>query len=188
MCYAVGDGNHSLATAKSCYEAMKAAEPGKDLSSHPARYALVELENIHDDSQEFEPIHRVIFRTDPQALLQKLEQTVGDPEGFPVHWYSGSDSGTVKLKLAPGQLCIGVLQAFLDDYLSRNGGEIDYIHGDEDTRQLASEEDAIGFLLPAMEKSGLFPGIIADGVLPRKTFSMGHAQEKRYYLEAKAIL
>ncbi len=185
--YAVGDGNHSLATAKSCFEAMKAADPGKDFSCHPARYALVELENIHDDSQEFEPIHRVIFHTDPAAMLREMEQTICDPAGEPIRWYAGANSGTIRLKLAPGQLSIAAVQSFLDDYLSRNPGEIDYIHGDEDTRQLASAEDAIGFLLPAMEKGGLFPGIIADGVLPRKTFSMGYAQEKRYYLEAKCI-
>ena len=185
--YAVGDGNHSLATAKSCYEAMKAASPDADLSCHPARYALVELENIHDDSQEFEPIHRVIFRTDPKAMLTAMEQAVCAPDGYPVRWFSGNDSGTVKLKLADGQLSIGVLQAFLDEYLHDHPGEIDYIHGDDATRQLAAEENAIGFLLPAMEKSSLFPGIIADGVLPRKTFSMGHAQEKRYYLEAHVI-
>lgn len=185
--YAVGDGNHSLATAKSCYEAMKAAAPGEDLSAHPARFALVELENIHDESQEFEPIHRVIFNTDPEAMLQALENAVGDPNGYPLVWHSGQRSGTVNIKLAPGQLCIGVLQTFLDDYLSKNPGQIDYIHGAADTKSLAAKEDAIGFLLPAMKKSGLFPGIIADGVLPRKTFSMGHAQEKRYYLEAKVI-
>lgn len=185
--YAVGDGNHSLATAKSCYEAMKAASPDADLSGHPARYALVELENIHDDSQEFEPIHRVIFHTDPKAMLAAMERKICAPDGYPVQWFSGSDCGTVKLKLAEGQLSIGVLQAFLDEYLHDHAGEIDYIHGDDATKQLAATEDSIGFLLPAMEKSSLFPGIIADGVLPRKTFSMGHAQEKRYYLEAHII-
>ena len=121
-------------------------------------------------------------------MLAALESTVCAPDGYPVQWYSGNESGTVKLKLAEGQLSIGVLQAFLDDYLRNHPGEIDYIHGDDATRQLATAENAIGFLLPAMEKSSLFPGIIADGVLPRKTFSMGHAQEKRYYLEAHKIV
>jgi hypothetical protein len=147
----------------------------------------VELENIHDESQEFEPIHRVIFNTDPDAMLQALKNAVGDPDGYPLRWYSGKRSGTVKVKLAPGQLCIGMLQAFLDDYLSKNAGIIDYIHGDNDTIALAAKEDAIGFLLPAMEKSQLFRGVIADGILPRKTFSMGHAREKRYYLEGRTI-
>lgn len=185
--YAVGDGNHSLATAKSCFEAMKAAQPDKDFSCHPARYALVELENIHDDSQEIEPIHRVIFHTEPDKLLQEMEAKLGCPDGEAIRWHSGSRSGEIRLKLAPGQLCIAAVQAFLDDYLSRNSGEIDYIHGDDDTRQLSAAGDAIGFLLPAIHKGGLFPGIIADGVLPRKTFSMGHAQEKRYYMEAHQI-
>lgn len=172
--YAVGDGNHSLASAKTCYE----------MSKNPAaRYALVELENIHDDSQEFEPIHRIIKDTDPKALLEALAAE----SGYPLQWFSGTESGTVMLRLADGQLPVGALQGFLDEYLSTRPGQTDYIHGDDSLKQLSSNENAIGFLLPPMEKAQLFPGIIADGVLPRKTFSMGHAQEKRYYLEARKI-
>lgn len=185
--FAVGDGNHSLASAKGCYEELKKNNPGKDLSGHPARYALVELENIHDDSQVFEPIHRIIKATDPQALLQALEAECCAEDGCPVQWYAGAQSGTIRLNTADGRLPVGVLQAFLDTYLSSHKGETDYIHGDEALRQLSEATDSVGFLLPAMEKGQLFPGILADGVLPRKTFSMGHAQEKRYYLEAKAI-
>ena len=185
--FAVGDGNHSLAAAKSCYEALKQANPGADLSNHPARYALVELENIHDASQVFEPIHRIIVNTDPNALLQALEETCGDDAGCPVTWFIGEDSGTVRLKLKDGQLCVGVLQSFLDDYLKTHPGETDYIHGDDTVAQLAKAPNAIGFLLPVMEKGQFFAGIMADGVLPRKTFSMGHAQEKRYYLESREI-
>ena len=185
--YAVGDGNHSLASAKGCYEELKANNPGVDLSGHPARYALVELENIHDESQQFEPIHRVIFHTDPGKMLKALKETACAKEGCPIRWFSGAESGTVYLNAKNGQLPIGVLQNFLDDYLKENPGETDYIHGDDALEQLAKADNAIGFLLPAMEKGQLFTGIIADGVLPRKTFSMGHAQEKRYYLEAKKI-
>ena len=185
--FAVGDGNHSLASAKSCYEALKQANPGVDFSNHPARYALVELENIHDASQVFEPIHRIITDTDPQALLKALEETCGDATGCPVTWFIGQATGTIKLKLKDGQLCVGVLQSFLDDYLSTHPGETDYIHGDDTVAQLATAENAIGFLLPVMEKGQFFAGIMADGVLPRKTFSMGHAQEKRYYLESRKI-
>lgn len=185
--FAVGDGNHSLASAKSCYEALKQANPGVDFSNHPARYALVELENIHDASQVFEPIHRIIVDTDPQALLQALEETCGNDSGCAVKWFIGENSGTVRLKLKDGQLCVGVLQAFLDDYLKTHPGETDYIHGDDTVAQLAKADNAIGFLLPVMEKGQFFAGIMADGVLPRKTFSMGHAQEKRYYLEARKI-
>lgn len=187
MVFAVGDGNHSLATAKSCYEALKAAHPGEDLSSHPARYALVELENIHDEALRFEPIHRILTKVEPKALLAALEKECAAPEGFPVQWFMGEESGTLYLNKEKGQLAVGVLQSFLDDYLQKNPGEIDYIHGEEAVKNLARQENAIGFLLPVMGKSELFCGVIADGILPRKTFSMGHAVEKRYYLEGRKI-
>ncbi len=187
MVFAVGDGNHSLATAKSCYEELKANNPDMDLSMHPARFALVELENIHDEAQVFEPIHRVIVKCDPKALLAALEQEACAEEGFPVKWYIGKESGTVILDKAKSQLAVGVLQGFLDDYLKEHEGEIDYIHDDDALIALADQDNAIGFLLPAMEKSQLFRGVIADGILPRKTFSMGHSREKRYYLEGRKI-
>lgn len=187
MVFAVGDGNHSLATAKSCYEELKANNPGKDLSMHPARFALVELENIHDEAQVFEPIHRVITHCDPRALLEALKKDACAEGGFPVRWYIGEENGTILLDRSKSQLAVGVLQGFLDDYLRENAGEIDYIHDDDALISLAKQENAIGFLLPAMEKSQLFRGVIADGILPRKTFSMGHSREKRYYLEGRAI-
>lgn len=184
--FAVGDGNHSLATAKSCYEELKAQNPGADLSDHPARYALVELENIHDEAQRFEPIHRVVTDTDPEELLETLATWCG-PEGHPVTWIAGDRQGTVYLDRTRSPLAVGVLQTFLDEYLGTHPGKIDYIHGDEAVRKLARSEKAVGFLLPAMEKGDLFRGVVADGVLPRKTFSMGHAREKRYYLEGRKI-
>jgi hypothetical protein len=188
MVFAVGDGNHSLATAKSCWEELKAAHPGEDLSNHPARYALVELENIHDEAQVFEPIHRVVVNTEPEKLLAALRDWCA-PGGYPVQWYSGDKSGTVTLDPARSELPVGVLQAFLDKYLKedKQPGEIDYIHDDDALIALAKQEKAIGFLLPAMEKSSLFRGVIRDGALPRKTFSMGHSREKRYYLEGRRI-
>lgn len=186
LVFAVGDGNHSLATAKSCYEELKARNPGVDLSCHPARFALVELENIHDDAQVFEPIHRVIVDTQPEALLQALEAWCA-PDGYPIQWFAGEKSGTVYLDRNRSQLAVGALQQFLDEYLAAQPGKIDYIHGDDDLKNLARQENAIGFLLPAMAKSQLFRGVVADGVLPRKTFSMGHAREKRYYLEGRKI-
>lgn len=187
MVFAVGDGNHSLATAKSCYEELKAKHPGEDLSMHPARFALVELENIHDEAQVFEPIHRVITHCDPAALLEALKAEACAAEGFEVKWYIGETSGTVHLDPAKSQLAVGVLQGFLDAYLKAHEGEIDYIHDDDALIALAKQDGAIGFLLPAMEKSQLFRGVIADGILPRKTFSMGHSREKRYYLEGRKI-
>ena len=185
--FAVGDGNHSLATAKSCYEELKKQNPGADLSNHPARYALVELENIHDEAQVFEPIHRVVTACDTKALLRALEEQSCAEEGFEVRWYSGDESGVLHLDPAKSQLAVGVLQGFLDGYLKENRREIDYIHDDDALIALARQENAIGFLLPAMEKSQLFRGVIADGILPRKTFSMGHSREKRYYLEGRKI-
>ena len=186
MTLAVGDGNHSLATAKSCYEALKAANPGVDLSNHPARYALVELENIHDDSQVFEPIHRILFGVNGKQLLEDLKAVCAE-EGFAVEYVMGAERGTLYLDKAKGELAIAVLQEFLDQWMKQNPCEIDYIHGDEEVIELAQKENAVGFLVPSMEKHQLFRGVISGGVLPRKTFSMGHAREKRYYLEGRKI-
>ncbi len=187
MVFAVGDGNHSLATAKACYEEMKKLHPEQDFSDHPARYALVELENIHEDAQVFEPIHRVLTHTQPGELLDALRRTACAPGGYPVSWVSGRERGTVYLDRSLSALPVGVLQQFLDGYLASHPGQIDYIHGDEVLESLSQAEGAIGFRLPPMEKRDLFRGVIADGALPRKTFSMGHAQEKRYYLEGRRI-
>lgn len=183
---AVGDGNHSLATAKSCYEALKAADPDKDLSDHPARYSLVELQNIHDPSLEFAPIHRIVTNVDCEKLLADIKAVCAD-DGYPVNWVVGDQKGVISLDRNRGELAVAVLQEFLDHWLVENEGEIDYIHGDDEVAALAQQSNAIGFLLPSMEKHQLFRGVISGGVLPRKTFSMGHAREKRYYLEGRKI-
>lgn len=188
LTYAVGDGNHSLATAKACYEALKKENPGVDLSNHPARFALVELENIHDEAQQFAPIHRVITKTNPGKLLAYLATACTGEEVCPIPWFSGKEQGVLQLSIQPGQLPLAALQQALDAYLAENEGEIDYIHGDDVVQKLASEEGALGFLVPGIEKNCFFQSIVTDGILPRKTFSMGHAQEKRYYLEARKIL
>ena len=179
LMYAVGDGNHSLASAKGCYDENRSCEN--------ARYALVELENIHDDAQVFEPIHRIIKQTDAKALLAAMQDTIGKETGSPVVWHIGKQCGTIYVHDDQGTLPVGIVQNFLDAYLSAHPGIIDYIHGDDALCQLAQEENAIGFLLPPVEKNAFFQGILAGGTLPRKTFSMGHAQEKRYYLEARKI-
>ena len=187
MMFAVADGNHSLATAKACFEDIKLKNSGKDLLNHPARYALVELVNIHDEAQKFEPIHRIVKNVDVQAMLGALLLDSCAEEGYPVRWYSGEKHGVVYLDPERGQLPIGILQNFLDEYLSVHLGVIDYIHGEEVLQQLSKEPNSIGFELPTIDKNKFFKGIVEDGVFPRKTFSTGHAQEKRYYLEARKI-
>ena len=188
MMFAVADGNHSLATAKACYEDIRLKNQGKDLTNHPARFALVEMVNIHDEAQNFEPIHRIVKNVDVNALLGALILDSCAEEGYPMKWYSGEKQGTIYLDQEKGQLPIGILQNFLDEYLSVHLGVIDYIHGEDVVKRLAKEANSIGFALPAIEKDKFFKGIIEDGVLPRKTFSTGHAQEKRYYLEARKIV
>lgn len=183
---AVGDGNHSLATAKNCYEEMKANHPEVDFSNHPARYALVELENIHDPSLQFEAVHRVVTKTDCKKLLSDLRH-LSAPGGYPVRWVIGQDRGTLYLDRSLGELAVSVLQNFLDQWLQKNPGSLDYVHGDAEVEDLAEQEGTIGLILPAMEKHQLFRGVVSGGILPRKTFSMGYAREKRYYLEGRKI-
>ena len=188
MMFAVADGNHSLATAKACFEDIKLKNPEEDLLDHPARFALVELVNIHDEAQKFEPIHRIVKNVDVQALLGALLLDSCAEAGYLVKWYSGEKHGVVYLDPEKGQLPIGILQNFLDEYLSVHLGSIDYIHGEDVLQSLAKEANTVGFALPAIDKNKFFKGIIEDGVFPRKTFSTGHAQEKRYYLEARKIV
>lgn len=180
LLFAVGDGNHSLATAKECYR----------LSGNPlARYALVEVVNIHDPSIQFEPIYRVLFGADAADVTAALRGALdGDAaDGQTVTVVSAAGEETLSLR-PTAKLPVGTLQAFLDDYLAAHPGvRIDYIHGVDTLRSLARQEGTVGFLFEGMGKSDLFPAIRADGSLPRKTFSMGHAADKRYYLEARAI-
>lgn len=186
LVYAVGDGNHSLATAKTCWEALKEQDPSLAGSAHPARYAMVELQNIHDAAQQFEPIHRILTGVSPAALLEALS-TLCAPRGHTVRWAAGERVGTVTLNSALGELPVAILQPFLDRWLIKRGGEIDYIHGEDVAVRLARQDNAAAFLLPNISKADFFRGIVHDGVLPRKTFSMGHAREKRYYLECRRI-
>lgn len=183
--FAVGDGNHSLATAKSCYEEQKQAHGGScDLAS---RYSLVELQNIRDEAQQIEPIHRIVWTNEPFELLQRMEREICAENGHKVQWHCGGKTGTVFLSDRKGSLPVGILQDFLDADAQAHPCKIDYIHGKDALRTLSQSEGAIGFELPAIDKGLLFREIVTNGVLPRKTFSMGHAQEKRYYLEARKI-
>jgi len=192
LLFAVGDGNHSLATAKQCYEDLKKVTPESEWSALPARYALVEVVNNHDDALQFEPIHRVVFGVEPEAVLEAFKAYYpgayeGKGEGHVVACTHAGGAGFITVPRPRVQLAVGTLQAFLDAYVKDHGGEIDYIHGADVTDRLGSQPNSIGFKLPAMGKQQLFKTVMADGVLPRKTFSMGHAQDKRYYVEARKI-
>jgi hypothetical protein len=204
LLFAMGDGNHSLATAKAIWEKNK-TKVGMD---HPSRYALIELENVHDHGLEFEPIHRVIFEC-KQELKEALHNFFGNSYVFhPCNTYqqvkdavyaqslSGHTIGVVQTVgfgliqiLEPkANLPVGTLQPFLDQWKSNAGmNEIDYVHGDDVVLRLGQQPDNLGLLLPPMPKSDLFKTVILDGALPRKTFSMGEAIEKRFYLECRKI-
>lgn len=188
--FAMGDGNHSLATAKACYEKLKQAYPDKDLSSHPARYALVELVDLHSEALQFEAIHRIVTRIDPGQMMITLTRILGlseEPSGQSVTVVRDGERRPLYIHKPTSQLATGSLQNALDAYVSANPGKIDYIHGERTVERLSAMPDAIGFLLPDMDKRDLFPSVLKDGALPRKTFSMGHAEDKRYYMEARAI-
>ena len=186
LLYAAGDGNHSLAAAKNCWEALKQADPAVAGTRHPARYAMVELQNIRDEVQRFEPIHRILTGVDIAHVLREAAE-VSAPGGIPVDWVTGEQQGTIFLDPELGELPVDALQRFLDRYLREHGGKIDYIHGAETAIKLSKGLEAICFLLPEFSKEELFRAIVLGGVLPRKTFSMGHPQEKRYYLECRRI-
>lgn len=190
LLFAVGDGNHSLAAAKEYYEQLKAAYPDEDLSDHPARYALVEIVNLHSPALQFEAIHRIVTDVDVEDLLSKMSVALhikkeGKGQTF-YTIYKGKKKKCV-IDRPTSKLTVGSLQRFLDSYLAQNGGKIDYIHGEDVVEGLAKEKNSIGFILPDMGKEELFPTVIHDGALPRKTFSMGHAQDKRYYTECRKI-
>ncbi len=191
LVFAVGDGNHSLATAKACYENLKQQVGETAAKASPARYALVELVNLHDPSLEFEAIHRIVFDVDPEDLLASLHSECGavdgKTEGHAFDYIYQGKRGTLTVPHPQANLAVGTLQHFLDGYLAAKGGRVDYIHGAEVVEKLAAESGSIGFLLPDMQKSELYPTVILDSALPRKTFSMGHAWDKRYYLEARKI-
>ena len=181
LLFAVGDGNHSLATAKECYNASK---------NPLARYALVEIVNIHDKSIEFEPIYRVLFDIDKEDFLSKfIAHTEALGADSTQHFEVIDKNGSAELDVkATAKLPVGTLQSFIDEYMKDNPDvRIDYIHCTDVTLCLCQKDNTLGFIFEGMGKDELFPAIVADGSLPRKTFSMGHAEDKRYYIEARKI-
>ena len=190
---AAGDGNHSLATAKTCWEKIKASLSEEEKAAHPARFSMVEVINLHDDSLNFEPIHRVVEDFDRETILKHFNKYIEDNglfgrEGDEIIFV---DAGENKVGFAldglNGRLPVDVLQRFLDELTKNDPEKLDYIHGGDHVMDLVKKKKATGILLKSIDKSSLFPGIAAGGVLPRKTFSIGHADEKRFYVECRKI-
>ncbi|MGO8692749.1 MAG: DUF1015 domain-containing protein [Rectinemataceae bacterium] len=209
LLFAVGDGNHSLATAKGVWEETKKERAGKaDLADHPARWALVELVNIYDEGLPFHPIHRVLFGVDETlffaALADYQEHTIekmrdsasafaraeeNSGASHRIAFVSSKGAGLLGFPRPRSNLAAGTVQEFLDTFLKANPGAcIDYIHGRESFEALATKPGNLGLYLPPIDKSSFFGTVIRDGVMPRKTFSMGEAPEKRFYIEARKIV
>jgi len=215
LLFAVGDGNHSLASAKAHWEQIKKNLSPAQQEKHPARYALVELVNVHDEGLVFEPIHRLLFNVNPDILLIEMQKYFSEKgSAIKITYFNsleeaekqgelirkknpdnsccfvfaaGGRFGLIEILNPPHLLEVGVLQDFLDTSAIASRGKIDYIHERETVLKLSAEQGNMGFLLPVMHKNMLFKTIISEGVLPRKTFSMGEARDKRYYLECRKI-
>ena len=196
MVLAVGDGNHSLATAKAYWEELKPTLSEEQRRTHPARWCLAEVCNVHSPAIEIEPIHRVVFGVGAKELYAALDawdQQQGSSTTMSDQRLRLADAhgeSAVALANPPAPLTVGSVEAFLADFLPAHPGvTVDYIHGESTALALASDpaKPATAILLPDFAKADLFKGVVLGGVLPRKTFSMGHAEEKRYYLEAREI-
>lgn len=212
--FAVGDGNHSLATAKAVWDEYKASlvADGSDeasLRDCPVRYALVEIVNIYDTGLTFEPIHRVIFDCDVEGLIKHLTEKLGGSVSevsdageleaavkashadFGFAYKAGGTQKYMLLKTGITELAVARLQPEIDSFLKSADAakkpEIDYIHGSEEVLKLGERENAVGILLPPIAKNSFFETISGRGPLPRKSFSMGEADEKRFYLECRRL-
>ena len=189
LLFAMGDGNHSLATAKACYEKVK-EELGEEALNSPARYALVELVNLHSSALEFEAIHRVVFDVDVEDFINSLNEYYEINEegnGQKFELITKDMDKVLYISNPKSNIAVGSVQMFIDEYLENHSGKVDYIHGDDTTKDMASKEGNVGIIFDAMSKGDLFKTVILDGALPRKTFSMGHAHDKRFYLESRKI-
>jgi len=187
MLMIMGDGNHSLAAAKVYWDEIKADLSESERENHPSRRALVELNNVYDEAISFEAIHRVLFNIDAAKFIEDFKSAMPQGTDYTIHWTSKNGGGDIGIKAA----CIGdmltLMQNFIDDYIRGTDSIVDYIHGDDSTTALASGERSVGLILPAMDKSDFFETVEKSGVFPRKSFSVGHAKDKRYYLECRAI-
>ena len=185
----VGDGNHSLAAAKDAYDKLKKKLTDAEAAEHPARYAMAELVNIHTDAFDFEPIYRVVKGVDTEKFLAQLrEATAPNGDGQKVSFFYAGGSGEAVFSEPSSAVTAGTLQRFIDDYIDDFGeGTCDYIHGEDELKALCAEEGTVGFIFDGISKDGLFRDIISGGLLPRKSFSIGSADDKRFYLEMRRI-
>jgi hypothetical protein len=191
LIYAMGDGNHSLATAKANYENLKKEIGVEEAKSSKARYALCELVNLHDSSLEFEAIHRVVFGASGEsfinALSEKYDITYEDAEGQNFVFVYGGEEKKITIKNPDEYLTVATVQKTIDAYIAKVGGEVDYIHGEDVVKKLSENAENFGIIFETMDKKDLYKSVIIDGALPRKTFSMGEACDKRFYTEARKI-
>ena len=193
---AVGDGNHSLATAKACWEELKKTLTPEQAENHPARWCLAEVCNVHSPAIEIEPIHRVLFNVDCAAVLLALitwsDENMagccfGGEKKQPFTLAGPHMANVLSFEEPTAPLTVGTIDEFIEYYLERHPeGRVDYVH-DEPAVRVLCKKGAVAFLMPPFAKSDLFKGVVMGGVLPRKTFSMGHAEEKRYYIECRKI-
>jgi hypothetical protein len=178
----IGDGNHSLAAAKAHWDSIKSGLGG-GAAAHPARYALVELNNVYDPAVTFEAIHRVVFDVDARQFIAGLEKAVGGG-AYKIRWRAAGETGEISARAA----CIGDLIGAVQTYIDGTGVRVDYIHGADSAAALSAAPGAVAVLLPAMDKSDFFGTVAARGLFPRKSFSIGEARGKRYYLECRRIV
>ena len=187
----VGDGNHSLVAAKMEWDAVKAGLSEAERENHPARYALVELGNVYDESLEIEPIHRIVFDA-PNGLITAFVESspqvsMGAGEGHQVRFLDQGEAGILTISGCTVGEAIDLLQEFLDQYVRAHGGEIDYIHGDAELEELSKQDGSVALFMPTTSKAALFESVIQGGVFPKKSFSMGHGADKRHYVECRKI-
>lgn len=190
LVFATGDGNHSMSAAKAHWTRIKQNLSPAERLTHPARWVLAELVNLHDESICFEAVHRLLMHTDPDDVVRFLTglPAAADDVPLPLNCCATGRTFQITMPAPPDTLPVAALQQALDSYLAAHPqAEIDFIHGTDTLTRLSAASGHIGFILPDFPKSELFPQVLHAGVLPRKTFSMGTALEKRYYLEARPI-
>ena len=206
MLFAVGDGNHSLATAKAIWDEAKESLTEEEMENHPLRYALVELVNLYDSGVKFEPIHRVLFNIEPSRLIVDL-MGILNSKGYNtkviysrmkgistdkmqiINFVTKESTGRIEILNPKFESEIETLQDILDDYMAVNDKvKIDYIHGEEAFESLAKQYECMGFIMPTLDKEKLFDQVEKNGLLPQKSFSLGDANEKRFYVECRLIV